>query len=521
MTADQPLRFNALTDPWLPLLQADRTTDWASVVEVLAGEKDGLDLDYPRDDFRVFARLLLSALTQALFPAKNKAELLQRLATPLTRAEIEKRIAPVLVDFDLFGPKPFLQILPPAKIPKGGAAPFVFPTEDHFTSLSPIDAISVPVALVSLFIEHTFAGGAGRGYGTGPAGQPGAVTLVDAGSVRSSAWANSLISETVGQYAKEDAVPWSNEKRTGARRDAIGLVTGLFFQPRGIWLIPAAAGICSFSGIQGPLVRRSPLLPKSDLAKKAAGGEDLWQHPCAPLAVNSQGIAPIRLSADQPAWTGLAQLLHPVSKKKTKKEHPNEGPAPVLQQWKALGWRGAKATPRLTVLDFDRDKANVKRRFFESYPLNNILVGNADLVELMRSLIDDAQSVQRRLAKALISAHDDQRRGGFALREAETSFWRDSEPTFHRWLAGTAALDEWTDEAAHRAQTMGADMNASIRRSALNIFDAHVEISEFDPAKAARIATARRSLRNDLYSPASRRPAATPVTGEHNDHAAK
>jgi len=140
---------------------------------------------------------------------------------------------------------------------------------------------------------------------------------------------------------------------------------------------------------------------------------------------------------------------------------------------------------------------------------------------LMRSLIDHAQSVQRRLAKALISAHDDQRRGGFALREAETSFWRDSEPTFHRWLAGTAALDEWTDEAAHRAQTMGADMNASIRRSALNIFDAHVEISEFDPAKAARIATARRSLRNDLYSPASRRPAATPVTGEHNDHAAK
>jgi CRISPR type I-E-associated protein CasA/Cse1 len=521
MTADQPL-FNALTDPWLPLLQADGTTTWASFIEVLAGEKDGHDLDYPRDDFRVFARLLLSALTQALFPAKTKAELLQHLATPLMRAEIENRIAPVLGDFDLFGAKPFLQIVPPEKLPDGGAAPFVFPTEDLFTSPSPIDAISVPIALVTLFIEHTFAGGAGRGYGAGPAGQPGALTLIDAGFIRSSIWANTLIGETVGQkYAKEDAVPWSNQKRTGTRRDAIGLVTGLFFQPRGIWLIPAGDGICSFSGKKGPLVRCSPLLPKSDLAKKAAGGEDLWQHPCAPLAINSQGIAAIRLNAEQPAWTGLAQLLHPVSKHKAKKEHPSEGPAPVLQQWKTLGWRGTEATPRLIVLDFERDKAIVKRRFFEFYPLTNTLLASTDLLELLRSLVDDAQQVQRRLNKALVSAHDDQRRGGFSLREAETSFWRDSEPAFHRWLAGTASFAEWTDAAACHVQEMSAGMKANIRRSAVSIFDAHVEISEFDPAKAGRIAKARRSLKADLYNLVSPHRSATRATGEHNDHAAK
>ena len=67
--------FNALTDAWLPLLQGDGTTLWASPVEVLSGEKDGVDLDYPRDDFRVYARLLLSALVQALLPAKTKEEL--------------------------------------------------------------------------------------------------------------------------------------------------------------------------------------------------------------------------------------------------------------------------------------------------------------------------------------------------------------------------------------------------------------------------------------------------------------
>jgi CRISPR type I-E-associated protein CasA/Cse1 len=524
MTNEQPLRFNALTDPWLPLVQADGTTVWASFVEVLTGEKDGRDLDYPRDDFRVFSRLLLSALTQALLPAKTKAELLQRLTTPMQRAEIDRRIATVLQDFDLFGPRPFLQIVAPATIPKKkGAAPFVFPNEDLFTSPSPIEAISLPIALVTLFVEQALAGGGGSGHITGPAGQPGALTLVDTGSVRESAWANTLFTDTVGQkYAKEDVVPWSSQARAITRRDAIGLVTGLFFQPRGIWLIPMGEGVCSFSGRQGPLVRCSPRFDKSGLEKKTSGGEDLWQHPCAALATNSQGIAPVRLSATQPAWTGLAQLLHPISKNKAKKNHPSEGPAPVLQQWKSLGLRDPRFTPHLIVLDFDRDKASVKRRFFESYPLTGFLAGNTEMLELLRALVDDAQMVEGRLNRALISAHDSQRRGGFALHEAEASFWRDSEPSFHRWLAATV-VEEKADDAARPTlvQDLSADMMASIRKSALSIFDAHVEVSEFDPAKAARVAKARHTLRSDLYFPASPRVTTAPAKGVQNDHAAK
>lgn len=521
MTEPQPLRFNALTDPWLPLLQADGSTVWASFVEVLAGEKDGYDLDYPRDDFRVFGRLLLSALTQALFAAKTKAELVGHLSAPLERSAIERRIAPVIADFELFGSRPFLQLVAPAKIPSGGAASFVFPAADLFISPIPVDVLCLPIALVALFIEHTFAGGAGRGYVAGPAGQPGALTLLDVGSIRSCAWANTLTLDTVAQrYAKEDKVPWSNEKRADTTRDVVGLVTGLFFQPRGIFLIPAGDGICSVSGVPGALVRFSPLLSKSTLSKKASGTDDLWQHPNAPLAVNSQGIGAIRLSATQPAWTDLAQLLDPLAKKKTTKKHPNEGPAPVLQQWKSLSWRQARVAPRLLVLDFERDKANVKQRFFEAYPLTELLLNKHELVELLRALVDEAQRVERRLRKALVSAHDGQRRGGFALREAEAAFWRDSEPEFHRWLASTVAIEEWTDETAEQARMGSAAMIAAARRSALAIFDAHVEVSEFDPAKAARIAIARRALRADLRpSTSSTNSSSTSAEGALQDYA--
>ena len=491
-------QFNALTGAWLPLIQDDGTTLWASPIEVLCGEKDGVDLDYPRDDFRVYARLLLSALVQALFPAGTKIELIQRLQKPLLRTEIEARIKPVLADFDLFGPTPFLQVIPPANPPDKGAAPFVFPGEDLFQSRVPVNAISMPIALVMIFIEQTYAGGAGRGYGAGPAGQPGALTLVDPGSVRTSAWANTLALETVAQrYAKDIERPWSNERQGPRPRASIGLVAGLFFQPRSIWLIPAGDGECSFSGCRGPLVYRSPFLPKSELTKKASGTEDLWQHPCAPLAVNSQGIGAIRLSAERPAWTGLAQLLNPLSNAKGRKDHPSAGPAPVLVQWKTLPTMEKR--PRLLVLDFDRDKANVKRRFFEAFPLTAQLVGDADTIERLRALIDDAQTVQRSLAKALTRAHDDRKQGGLALADAESSFWSISEAPFLDWLAAVAAIDDRNDEAQHRVQEARQTMHDALRRTARRIFDEHVAMSEFDPRKQARIAKARRSLTKALY----------------------
>jgi CRISPR type I-E-associated protein CasA/Cse1 len=522
MTAPESpdLRFNALTDEWLPLLRADGTTVWASPVEILCGEKDGVDLDYPRDDFRIYARLLLSALVQALFPAKTKAELIQRLDQPLLRKDVEARIKPVLGDFDLFGPTPFLQITAPPNEPKErGAATFVFPKEDLFRSRVPLDAdcyqalpaqISIAVALVMLFIEQTYGGGAGRGYGAGPAGQPGALTLVDPGSVRGAAWANSLTLETIKQkYAADSGRPWSNEKRAASPRASIGIVGGLFFQPRSIWLVPAGQGECSFSGRHGPLVKRSPFLPKSELTKRSKkGSEDLWQHPCAPLAVNSQGIAAIRLSADRPAWTGLAQLLSPLSKAKVKKEHPREGPAPVLQQWKTLQTKAKR--PRLLVLDFDRDKANVKRRFFEAFPLTDHLLGKPDVVDRMRALVDDARDVRFFLVKALTRAHDDRRQGGLALADAETSFWTASEAPFLDWLTAVTAVETWNDEADARVEHARQTMQTALRRAALTLFNAHVSLSEFDPRKQARVAKARRALTNALYPRAKTAPPIAP-----------
>ena len=78
-------------------------------------------------------------------------------------------------------------------------------------------------------------------------------------------------------------------------------------------------------------------------------------------------------------WNLLAPSGWSESRAKAKnKDHPREGPAPVLAQWKLM--QGRPALPRLLVLDFNRDKANIKGRFFESYPLSDALLGQPETV---------------------------------------------------------------------------------------------------------------------------------------------
>ncbi|MEI8256954.1 MAG: type I-E CRISPR-associated protein Cse1/CasA, partial [Deltaproteobacteria bacterium] len=254
-------------------------------------------------------------------------------------------------------------------------------------------------------------------------------------------------------------------------------------------------------------------LPKSKLSEKPTKGEDIWQHPCAPLAVNSQGIAAIRLNTRRPAWTGLAQLLAPLSKEKGRPAHPLEGPAPVLRQWKTLG-KGTKAW-RLLVLDFDRDKANIRRRFFEAFPLTDDLATKQEAIERLRLLVTDAQTVEQALVHGLRRAHDGKKRGGFALADAQTAFWSASDAPFLTWLAVATSADQDTDAGEGRANSAQHDMAKALRRTAESIFDAHVALSDLDPGKQERIAKARKHFHDELW-PRAKSPAPTAVTSEVN-----
>jgi hypothetical protein len=228
------------------------------------------------------------------------------------------------------------------------------------------------------------------------------------------------------------------------------------------------------------------------------------------MCVNSQGIAAVRLNAERPAWVGLAQLLDPLSKTRGTRAHPLEGPAPVVFQWKQLGFKVKR--PRLLVIDFDRDKANVRRRFFEAFPLADGLIADRDALERLRSLVDDAQGIERALVGALVRAHDTQKRGGLALPDARTELWTGTEDRMLEWLDATSSLDRADEDGERVAASLEDAMRRAMRERARSIFDAHAELSELDPRMQARIAKARRRLVRELSPRPKFPPAANPAS---------
>jgi hypothetical protein len=246
-------------------------------------------------------------------------------------------------------------------------------------------------------------------------------------------------------------------------------------------------------GTEGPRVRLSPFVPKLKLAPKPAkGAEDIWVHPCAPMSLNSLGLGPIRLDAERPAWIGLAQLLRPMSKGKGGKaraQHPRAGAALVVQQWARLS--GQRRT-RLLILDFVRDKAMVRGRFFEHFPIQDL--GDPALLERVQARLNDAQQVERDLLWALKRAA-----ANVSWASARTAFWTATEPAFLEWLEGGCPEPVPAAEGGEAAPRPVDPMRALARR----VFDQQAQVLESCPRRLEAVAEARRWLTSALWPKAA------------------
>ena len=96
-------RFNVLFDHWIPLWINERR-ELVSLEDVLCGAvESSREIAHSRDELRVFAHGLVSALTQALFEPDSLNTLKRRLAEPLSREEYRARATSVADDFELLG----------------------------------------------------------------------------------------------------------------------------------------------------------------------------------------------------------------------------------------------------------------------------------------------------------------------------------------------------------------------------------------------------------------------------------
>lgn len=482
-------RFNVLTDAWVPLDEGGKARH-ISYIDLLSGERDAVDLIHPRDDIRFYARMLLSALTQALFPAKDAKELRERIATPLPRGVVEARIDEVKGDFELLGEGAFLQSSEASARENATSLLFFDVRHDLFRPAHAYTALCLRCTPAVLYGVHAFANAGGRGYSPGVRGGPPITTLIGLGSVRETVWANTLSEDERLRlaYADDPPVPWSTAVASKIG-ETIGLVEGLFWQPRAVQFVAADEGDCGACGISGPRVLAAGFAAKS----KVAGGT--FRHPFSPAWEDTSPKAKRRwyfrnFRSDRPAWTGLSDLVSD-ARGTGKRGEKLARPAPVVRQWAERLEPGDSAAS-LLVLDYAADKARILGRVIESFPLST-KIADPDFADYVRSLVSRAEAALRQLEGALLSVRrrssgavkgKGSKAKGYWLADATAAFWQRTEGPF--WAAFEAYLGEGPDE--------DDAFVASLRRTALALFDDHTKSSESDPQWLAHIVRARRGL---------------------------
>jgi len=484
-------QFNVLKDPWIPL-ETGGQLRLTTYRELLTGAADGTDVVHPRDDLRFFARMLLSAITQAIFPVRDRLELERRIASPLPEADFDRATAAFEPDFELLGDRAFLQsgaIKSPSSDNDTGKLFLDLPTGSRhllYRPPSPYEALCGSCATLALYGCQSFAASGGRGLSPGVRGAPPVTTLVLAPTVRSSVWANVLTEEaqiSFGMPRGANPTPWRSEAQSRPGED-IGLLEGLFWQPRSVRFVPAQPGPCAACGTEGDRASATAFGARS----KVTGG--FFQHPYTPYVRDvspkaKRALAPHYLRTDRPAWAGLADLLGGLRTTSSGGAVKQNLAAPVVQQWvEQLGCDSV----RLGVLFYATDKAKIASRLAESFSVT-FPEGEDFLIPAIRSLVELSDEVQRAIRDALSEATGTGRKQpGINSGEALGTFWQRTEGPF------------WTTvEALMRGEDLPTSFDEALRSIAMEVFAEFTDHIAWTGSHQAKVAVARRRLGSRLY----------------------
>jgi CRISPR system Cascade subunit CasA len=469
------------SEPWIPL-DVDGRPRYVSFVELLAGEVDAEELLHPRDDMRFFARMLLSAMAQAAFDVPNSEALRQHLAQPLSRGQVEAAIEPLR---SLAEPSVGSLFHTPGPDEGDNATGYLFldvPSGTNHTLYRPatsVEALCGSCAVIAAFGLQAFAAQGGQGKSPGVRGAPPPTTLLWRKSVRQSVWANVLTAQTrqaLG-YPTDQKTPWVAERKEKPA-GTVGLVEGLFWQPRAITFAPREAAACDICGREGD---RWSVVGFKRGSKVTPPG--IYRHPMSPSVetVTRQGAHNwryARLKAGQPAWTGLAEILSSTRGGRSGETQIIHA-APVVTQWiEGLDERHIT----LLLIAYRLKQAKVLGRFAEMFTLS-MDDQHKPLSHVIASLVSLAEATRDLLTRALRAAL-----GHARPTEAESRFWQETEAAFREALA-----------AEQEGRDSYPAFSAALRGVARRIFDETTDPIAVENTRQAPVARARGRLVKDLW----------------------
>ncbi|MDO5066004.1 MAG: type I-E CRISPR-associated protein Cse1/CasA [Propionibacteriaceae bacterium] len=471
------MSFNLTSEPWIPVLRLDGTSDQLSLRECFseADQIRRLSTELPTQSFAVL-RVLLAIIHDAIgIHWESDLEELHEEGLDLER--IEAYLTEYEDRFDLFHPtRPFMQVatLRTAKNEASGLEKLIsdVPNGDPFLTTRAGQGLSkIEAAEAALWLIHCHAfdpsgirSGAvgdpevkgGKGYPIGPgwAGQIGGVVL------HGKHLADTLLFNlSTTPENPEDHPVWARDEAQSEQRDLEaqprGPVDLLAWQSRRVRLVgDAASGVTGVVLCQGDKVtpqNRHTLEPMT-----------AWRYSKPQSQKFKQAVyMPLKHDPTRAAWRGApAMLSHAVTEVDGHEATLQPTTTRMLKGLDPSGTKDLSATLELVGMEYGPQEATVADLYHDTLDFRVSLLGDkaAPVVAMIHdALVNTDRAVWElgRLAKNLDyaaggdekSAGDDMKVVGAAQR-AQLAAWSALDAPARDWLAGLSATTDTVE--AHR-----------------------------------------------------------------------
>lgn len=487
--------MNLYRDPWIPVRGA---TELLSLQRLLCGQ-EGWQLAMPRDDMELACLQLLISLVQVALMPKDRDHWRERLAHPILAAEYEAAVSPLADWFELDHPRhPFMQtrgvvsedVVPIQKLfiglPAGN-------NHTHFNAPGEIRRVGSAAAAVALFNQAINSPGISSGLEVGLR-KASVASIVVGESLRDSLWRNVLHAESVASLhgspeVSEQRPVWVVPRAAGERAESLGLLRGLFWQPKQIELIAdRSRGTCDFLGTECDATYIG-----FRWRKESRKVEGFWLDPLTPsrLTVEKGKAASQRSLAftnATPSWRHCTNLIASLAA-----GQKGERAAPVVDQWGS----STSGAMNLIVGGYCRQKSNEEKllaRRHETYSLGqgwNEPHGK-DSVRWAVTTTDTARTalwhcvtlVAEDALGSQVQKRPDRRRTPLQNR-AETQFFAATESLIHGWLRNMTRSERRAEKKQFVSSTCAI---------CEGIYERLTSPYAHDPALVSTIALARKEL---------------------------
>lgn len=505
--------FNLLTDCWIEVRRRSGGRDVIRPCDVTGGF-DGdpvVALNFPRPDWNAAVTEFLIGLICIALPCEDEEDWAEHFRTPPSPDTLKQKLAAfeAAFNFDGDGPRAFqdfdeLETLEPKSV---SALLIDAPGEnalrnnsDLFVKRDTVSALSLPYAAAALITLQTYAPSGGAGHRTSLRGGGPLTTLVSPRRLREAEttlwdrlWANVPEKDDAFTLDPQALFPWLSPTLVSLKDASVipedrPLALAFFACPRRIRLI-VTEGTCCLSGAAGPVVRA--------FRTQNYGANYLgWKHPLSPYREDKKsGALPL---------------------------HPNSGPSDY-GDW--ISWWGFNGDAAQSVKLWDKrsgevrrlidfsgmdafgfDMDNMKARQWLNACLPWIPVGDPDLRASVTALIaatDECAKVVRFACKLALYG---QRQGDGGYRLPDTlSMDALQTPAQQIWQLTQADFETQLDELIRRIREAGpSDIDIregwlkTLRKTALSVFDAFVDIDGLTDADPRRLLSARGQLNNSF-----------------------